>query len=272
MIQVQFFSQGSADKKNEDHFGHDETSFVIADGATDKSGRRYDLKTGGELVSRLVVKEALASTLNGKELVDFLNKKVNQFYEELGITEEIKDPKYRFTCGFIAARIVEDKIYITYLGDLGFRINGSQVYKEIKQVDIDNAEERSRYIRETNDIEGSRAHSIPFILKQFEHQNNPKDPLGYGVIDGTKTPAQFIKTFEYPLDKIETIELFTDGYFAIPQKISIAAWEKAFEKAKQEDPDNWKQYKSTKSHDDRTIAILSNVYPSSISRDTFTSD
>jgi hypothetical protein len=194
--------------------------------------------------------------LNGAELVNHLNNKIKELYVDLKIVDEIIDPKYRFTCGFICVRISNDKIIITYLGDLGLRINGTDVYLEKKQIDIDNSEERSKYIRETNDVTGSREHILPLLLKQFEYQNNPQEPLGYGALDGTKTPSKFVKTFNYSLDKIEKIELFSDGYFDVPKEVSIDAWEKVFEKVEKEDPDKWKKYKSTKSKDDRTIAII----------------
>lgn len=256
MVNVKTFSKGKIKNRNEDYFDYNETCFVIADGATDKSGRMHNNKTGGELVSRIVVKECLSSILNGIELVNHLNKKVNKLYADLNILNETQNPKFRFTCGFICVRLVSDKIIITYLGDLGFRINGTEIYQETKQIDIDNSEERSKYIRETNDVKGSRDHIMPLLLKQFEYQNNPKDPLGYGVIDGTTTPSKFIKTFDYDLSKIKTMELFNDGYFDISQEVSIEAWEKSFEKVEKEDPDKWKKYKSTKSKGDRTIAII----------------
>jgi len=256
MVKVQIFSKGKIENKNEDYFDYNETCFVIADGATDNSGKKYDNKTGGELVSRIVVKECLSTDLNGIKLVNHLNNKVKQVYGNLKIIGDIQDPKFRFTCGFICIRIIDDKILITYLGDLGFRINGSEIYQETKQIDIDNSEARSKYIRETNDIKGSRNHIMTLLLQQFEYQNNPQEPLGYGVIDGKDTPAKFIKSFEYDLDKIHTIELFSDGYFDIPQEVSIEVWEKSFEKVEKEDPDKWKKYKSTKSKDDRTIVII----------------
>jgi hypothetical protein len=77
MLKVQTFSKGKIENKNEDYFDYNETCFVIADGATDKSGRKYNYKTGGELASQIVVNEALSSTLNGNELVNLLNEKVN---------------------------------------------------------------------------------------------------------------------------------------------------------------------------------------------------
>ena len=201
MIQIQTFSEGKLENKNEDYFGYNKNCFIIADGATDKSGKKYDNKTGGELVSQIVVNECLSTHFNGVNLVNYLNKKIRELYDKLKIIKYIKNPKYRFTSGFICMRITEDKIIITYLGDLGFRINGNKVYRETKQIDINNTEERSKYIQETNDIEGSRHHIMPSLLKQFEHQNNPNSLLGYGTLDGTKTPSKFVKTFEYSKDE-----------------------------------------------------------------------
>lgn len=249
------FSKGK-NNKNEDYFGYNEECFVVADGATDKSGRKYEDKTGGEIISRLVVNETLSCNLNGAELIDYLNKKVSQIYRKLGISNDIVDPKYRFSCCCVVARIVKDKLIITSISDTAFRINGEDVYKETKQVDIDNAEKRAEYIEKTGDISGSRKYIMPLLLKQFEYQNNINHPLGYGVIDGTSTPAKFVKTFEYPKNEIKMIELFSDGYFLAPSSVSIENWEESFKKVEEEDPDKFKQYKSTKSKDDRTVIII----------------
>jgi serine/threonine protein phosphatase PrpC len=253
---VESFSQGKNNERNEDFFGYNEECFVVADGATDKSGKKYMDKTGGEIISRLAVKEILASPLNGIDLIDFINKKVHELYRELNITNEITDPKLRFSCCVVVARIVGSKLVITCLGDSGFRINGDKFYVETKQVDVDNAKERAKYIQKTGDISGSREYIMPLILKQFEYQNNPNHPLGYGAIDGTSTPSQFIKVFEYRIDTVSTIELFTDGYFVIPKGITIKDWEESFQKGEQEDPDKYIKYLSTKSKDDRTVAII----------------
>jgi hypothetical protein len=77
------------------------------------------------------------------------------------------------------------------------------------------------------------------------------------VIDGTTTPEKFIRFFEYDQEFIETIELFSDGYCNIPAKVSIEAWEESYRESEREDPDKWLKFKSTKSRDDRTIAIIS---------------
>lgn len=254
--QVQSFSQGKTSDRNEDYFASNENSFVLADGVTDKSGRKYEGQTGGEIVSRLIVNEALESALNGAVLIAYLNHKIYDLYENLHIVGDITDPRYRFAATCIAVRIVGNQVTITHVGDSGFRINGHEVYWGDGQAYDECAEARAKYIAETGDVAGSREHIMPLLLKQYDYQNNPDQPRGFGIIDGTGTPDKFIKTFVYPLSEIKTIEFFTDGYRLIPEGTELAEWENAYQQVEREDPDKWRTYKATKSRDDRTIAII----------------
>lgn len=52
------------------------------------------------------------------------------------------------------------------------------------------------------------------------------------------------------------IELFTDGYFAVPEGSTIQDWEDIYEKIEKEDPYKYLTYPSTKAKDDRTIMIV----------------
>lgn len=253
---VESFTQGKNKYRNEDCFGYNDETFVLADGATDKSGRQYEGKTGGEIVSRLVVAETLACSLNGIELVFHLNQKLAKVYKDLGIMSDVLDPKYRFTCFFVVVRVVGANFLITYLGDTALRINGEKIYRDPKQIDLEVAQERARYIKETGDIAGSREHIMPLLFEQFAYQNNANVPLGYGAIDGFSTPDKFVKTLEIPRDRVQLIELFSDGYPSAPSGSTIADWENVFKEAEREDPDRWKKYQSTKTKDDRTVAIV----------------
>ncbi|MCB9359193.1 hypothetical protein H6503_04640 [Candidatus Woesearchaeota archaeon] len=256
MVNVEIFSDGKSKDRNEDFFGYNENCFVIADGATDKSGKIHDGKTGGEIISRLIVEECLKVSHDGKELVEHLNKAVKGTYSKYGISDLTVDPKYRFTSSFICVRISASKIVVTSVGDCGFRVDGKEVYKEIKESDQINSKKRANYIEKTGDIEGGRDHIIPFLIDNFKNQNNADSELGFGVIDGTETPGKFISLYKFNVSGINTIEMFTDGYLIIPDDVSIKSWEDGYRKVKEEDPYRYKEYKETKIDDDRTIAII----------------
>lgn len=265
MATVEQFTNGKVPERNEDSFGHNDHRFVLADGATDKSGRTYGGKTGGELVSELIVRRALETELVGKEFVDDINTQLAELYSSVGIANEVADPKYRFSSTCILVHVGDSEISITVVGDSGFRINGSEVHQDFKHVDVQNAEARSLFISEhltssgiTEELQQqARQHILPLLVKQFEYQNNPTHKLGYGAMDGSTTPEKFIRTLHLPEGAVQTIELFSDGYPATPtNEITIEAWEEAYALANKEDPYRYKKYKSTKTRDDRTVVII----------------
>lgn len=252
---VEFFTKGRHESKNEDIFNYTENTFVLSDGATDKSGNLFDGKSGGEIISKLLVEESLKCNLNGKELIEYLTKKVKELYEKIN-PGAINDGSMRFSATLICSRIDGNKLKITQIGDSNFRINGKDLYTNDKIIDKINAEARSAYIKNTKDVSGSREYILPLLKEQYKYQNNPDSILGYGFIDGTLIPNKFIKYFEFDLNEIDTLEIISDGYFSIPQKVSIEAYEKEYQNVEEEDPDKYKKYLSTKSSDDRTIAII----------------
>lgn len=87
-------------------------------------------------------------------------------------------------------------------------------------------------------------HGISHGQGQFQNVTEPV--LGYGGIDGFPVPGRFIETRSYPLAEIETIELFSDGYFKMGAGFGIAAWEAAFQEVEAEDPHKIGRYMSTK--------------------------
>jgi hypothetical protein len=256
LFNIDYFTKGKTQERNEDAFGYSQNTCIIADGATDKSGRKYNDKTWGEIVAQLIVHTCLSCSLNGVELVNYINEETNKIYKKLWILEDTQDARLRFSAGFICVRIIENKIIITYIWDLGFRINGNDVYRKVKQVDREWADARSKYIYETGDIEWSREYIMPLMFEQFKYQNNSKESRGYGVIDGIFTPPHFVEVFSYDISDVHTLELFTDGYFDVPWEVSIKWWEDIHKKVEKKDPYKYKHYKSTKSSDDRTVMII----------------
>jgi hypothetical protein len=81
---------------------------------------------------------------------------------------------------------------------------------------------------------------------QGKFQNVTEPVLGYGGIDGFAIPGRFVETRSYPLADIETIELFSDGYFKPGRGFGVASWETAFQEVEAEDFHKIGRYMSTK--------------------------
>jgi hypothetical protein len=81
---------------------------------------------------------------------------------------------------------------------------------------------------------------------QGNFQNVTDRALGYGGIDGFAVPERYIETRSYRLSEIDTVELFSDGYFLPGDGFGVAAWERAFERVEREDPHKIGAFLSTK--------------------------
>lgn len=256
MPRITGFTCGKNPIRNEDFMLYGNERMVLVDGATSKSDLLYDGQTGGEIISRVVAEQCLQAALKGAELVNFLHLQVQGLYDLLHIHDFEGNPLLRFAAGFIDVQINQDRLFLTYLGDLGFRVNGIYVFREEKIIDHLLAGKRAQYIRETGDEAGGRAHILPDLIAQLQWQNHPSHAHGYGVVDGTHTPDRFIKTFEWPLDQIQRLELFTDGYPKVPLGCTIADWEQAFAEVEADDPLRINHYASAKAKDDRSVLII----------------
>ena len=81
---------------------------------------------------------------------------------------------------------------------------------------------------------------------QGKFQNITDPVLGYGGIDGFAVPNRYVETRSYALADIETIELFSDGYFKPGSGFGVASWEAAFDEVEAEDIHKIGRYMSTK--------------------------
>jgi hypothetical protein len=81
---------------------------------------------------------------------------------------------------------------------------------------------------------------------QGDFQNVTDRVLGYGGLDGFGVPEKYIETRSYRLADIESIELFSDGYFMPGEEFGVASWEKAFRQVEREDPHKIDRFPSTK--------------------------
>jgi hypothetical protein len=81
---------------------------------------------------------------------------------------------------------------------------------------------------------------------QGNFQNVTDRVLGYGGLDGFELPSKYIVARRYPISEIDTIELFSDGYFELGAEFGTASWEEAFQRVEKEDPYKIGKYMSVK--------------------------
>lgn len=81
---------------------------------------------------------------------------------------------------------------------------------------------------------------------QGNFQNVDDRHLGYGGLDGFHMPAKYIESRRYKMADIETLELFSDGYFEPAAGFGVSAWEESFRKVEAEDPLKIGRYMSVK--------------------------
>jgi serine/threonine protein phosphatase PrpC len=256
MAKVEIFTKGKTKDFNDDVGLNNDHAWVVCDGVTDSYNRQFDGRHSGELAARLTAEEVLAVELNGKPLVDHINKKLQELYRRIN-PEALTDPKARFMTTLVCGRITGKKLVVTQVADSGFRINGTDTYFDTKKIDDLTSQLRAHYIQLTGDIAGSRDFIVPIIREQLTYCNNPDHVLGYGAISGTPIPEKFIRVFEFDMSAVHTLELFSDGYYdQLSDEVSIAAYEAKREQIELEDPDKYKKYVSTKSNDDRTVMIV----------------
>ena len=81
---------------------------------------------------------------------------------------------------------------------------------------------------------------------QGEFQNVTDKVLGYGGLDGFAVPDRYIEHRSYALAEIDTLELFSDGYFEPGKGFGVAKWEESFRAVEAADPHKIDRYISTK--------------------------
>lgn len=275
MFHIEFFSQGKTADNNDDNWVITPTMFAAIDSATLPKNITYRNMSAGRYAS-LLVAEALQRVDSRCTGVDLINCVSQYFYESLekdgGIKTILSHPERRPFAKLACAQIVDNTLVITQLGTVGVRINKQWIYVEKNQLDIFHAQSRIEIIQKAciktpemplEAISKLGMESIyPLLYKQVvAFLNNSDHPFGYGAIDGRWVPEKFIRVTSYPLSEIDTVELFTDGYFKISDKCSIENWESAFKEVELEDPYKIHAYPATRGStksmytDDRTVLI-----------------
>lgn len=93
---------------------------------------------------------------------------------------------------------------------------------------------------------------------QGDYQNTTGSVLGYACLDGFAVPRSLMQISTIAARGVETLELFTDGYFDVGETATLASWEARHREVEAEDPAKVGRFRSTKGSvpgkwsDDRT--------------------
>lgn len=117
-------------------------AYAVADGATDKSGKRWNGMTGGQIAAETVARTVTSITLSGepapggRDLVDRISDAIRAHYVRLGIESDAKtDPRSRFGTSLALALAIPGGWRFYRVGDSGIRLNGSETLLEESALD-----------------------------------------------------------------------------------------------------------------------------------------
>ncbi|NIX78287.1 hypothetical protein [Microvirga terricola] len=296
-------------------------AYAVIDGVTDRLGTRYDGVLSGQYAA-IIVKNALEhmlsapdATNDGHAIVRALTARIVEAYKAHGMFEKVQtDWNVRLGAALALVLVTDGTIDIVLAGDSGVRINGRNILRMEKDLDLITStlrrqawpvigektsdplqqEQTSRRItwhgtrqpvesfaglltaadmalieQRAIDTNASDLPHVPrdhienlvrggIVNAQGGYQNDPSTILGYPCLDGFDVPEHFIRIEKLPRSSVETIEIFSDGYFKPGDEFGVASWEDAFAEAERLDPAKVILYPSPKGStattwaDDRT--------------------
>jgi hypothetical protein len=92
------------------------------------------------------------------------------------------------------------------------------------------------------------------VNAQGGYQNDASSILGYSCLDGFDVPMRLVRVETFTRSEIETIEVFSDGYFRPGDGFGVASWETAFEAVEREDREKIRLHLSPKGSTDEALA------------------
>lgn len=263
MAQFQVIEQRLVPKSTEGGTGEDRlvvTPFCAAviDGATDKTGWRDQGRTGGQIVADCIA-TALETDIQDSDPAALVARLTAEVRNRL---ECCDDPPPGQPNAVFAALLPRHRCVLR-VGDVGLMIDGLAHPAE-KRVDSLLAEARALYLHldpgPHSEGDPGRDAIMPWLTRQHRLQNDATSEWGFGCIDGTPVPAQFIEVI--PLTRAHEVVLCSDGYPA--PRPSLAEAEALLARGLAEDPDCRTVLRGTKrwdrdrarSHDDRCYLRL----------------
>ncbi|MEC8259760.1 MAG: hypothetical protein VX032_05025, partial [SAR324 cluster bacterium] len=135
------------------------------------------------------------------------------------------------------------------------------------QEDVLQNSEVERILEQTRKTFGNAAsEGVKFlqqgVVSQHRFANHGDLPLGYASLNGKPLAGEGMLFFSRPRSAVQSIELFTDGYFSLPSEIDLAAWEAEFQRVEEVDSHKIDRFPAIKGStssefsDDRSVVIV----------------
>ncbi|MFI9788640.1 protein phosphatase 2C domain-containing protein [Kitasatospora sp. NPDC051984] len=199
---------------------------AVIDGATDKAGRRYEGRTGGELAADCVedtLRHALLPVAGGPAgLVAAITAGLTRTRHAFGV-----DPDDPVAPSAVAAVFLPEQEIVVRVGDVHLALRRGDAWQQMpahKEIDDQAAHIRAAHL--TRWILGGTPEAdlaandpgreliLPRLVQQHLFANRPGGhPLAFGVLDGrTEVPPEFVEVFDTA--GADEVVLATDGYLA----------------------------------------------------------
>ncbi len=151
---IEYFIEGKvgnsskAHAKTEDGLFYNESYLAVFDGATDKSGKKYDGRKGGRVARDIIycVLETLPAGLSPPKVIAQISTEYQSFYKENSDLDFKKNPLFRPTVTLNWYDLTTNTL--VSVGDSKARIDGKNYDKTDKLVDVLNNKLRSFTIQQ----------------------------------------------------------------------------------------------------------------------------
>ena len=240
---------------------------VVIDGATSKTERRWDGKTGGRIAAEIITEafDHIPPAATARQTVDILTAAIQALYKQYDVVEIVEtEPVQRAIACFVAVSFERKEVWL--VGDCQCLLDQERI-QETKRIDDIAANARSFFleaevaqgktIEELHKHDTGREFILPLLERQMYFQNNSTSQYWFPVIDGFDVPDEGIHIESLPTD-IETIILASDGYPYL--KGSLEESEQALQELLRDDPLLFRKYRSTKGLSDDNISYDDRSY------------
>lgn len=246
---------------NEDHLIVTDDFIAVLDGVSTVNCPPIDGMAGGRFAVRVAEKiiRDFKPDVTGEAAIDLLSQGLRAAVAaRVTLTRDIRPPSFAMAIYSVkkqqvwrvcdCAAIIDGKAHIRELPP-------DAVTSEARAYVIESLLLQGKTIDQLRSFDTSREVIHP-LLQEQHHFSNLDSAYGYGVIDGRPVPSRFIDIFD--ASGAKEIILASDGYPFVCG--TLAETEKRLSDLLRDDPLLFRQYKSTKGHQQGNLSFDDRTY------------